>query len=248
MKKIYDQLVEGLQAHFKKSGHTKAVIGVSGGIDSAVVLKLAVDALGALNVTGILMPEKSVSRTINIEHAKKLCSFLGANYHTIFINKHLLEFQLLPWEQNLESVINVKPRVRMVILYNFANAHGAQVLGTSNKSEFLLGYGTKYGDLAADVEVIGELLKTDVWKLAKYMGLPDEIIEKKPSAELYKDQTDEQEMGFTYDKLDQVLAKYKDGMEPLIDKGMNPQLVHFVFQKIKQNKHKTTMPPIIKIK
>lgn len=248
MEKIYKKLVEELQAYFKKTGSTKAVLGVSGGVDSSVVLKLAVDALGASNVTALLMPEKGVSNPLNLDHAKKLCEFLNVQYYIIPINKHIINFQLMPWEQNLSSTINVKPRARMTILYNFANACNALVLGASNKSEILLGYGTKYGDLAADLEVIGDLLKTDVINLAKHMGLPNEIVTKTPSAELYKDQSDEQELGFPYVKLDQVLAKYEDGIEALIDKGMHPELVHFVFGKIKQSKHKRGMPEVIHVR
>lgn len=245
MQEIYEKLIEGIQKYFKKTGFVKAVIGVSGGVDSSVVLKLAVDALGPEKITAVSMPEKGVSSPINTEHAKKLCEFLKVRHFVIPINKYLLNLQLMPWEQNLVSTINIKPRIRMTILYNYANAQNALVLGTSNKSELLLGYGTKYGDLAADIEVLGDLLKTEVFELAKHIGLPDEIVKKPPSAELYKDQTDEKDLGFPYKKLDQVLTQYKDGPDALIDKGMSPQLVHFVFQKIKQNKHKLEMPVMI---
>lgn len=244
---MYEELVSGLQEFFKKNNYSKAVIGVSGGIDSALTLKIAVDALGANNVTGLMMPEKSITSEQSMYHARTLCNFLEVKNHTIQVNKFLMDFNTLPWKGNALSNMNIKPRVRMMLLYHFANTHGALVLGTTNKSEMLLGYGTKFGDFAADIEVIAELYKEDVYSVAKYVGLPDELILKKPSAELAINQTDEAELGATYAELDPILKQHELGFDKLLEKGLNPALLNKTFRRIEDNRHKTSPIPTLKI-
>lgn len=244
----YGQLIKGIQKYFKKSGITRAVVGVSGGIDSSLTLKLAVDALGAENITAISMPELGVSSTQNIEHAKKLCEALEVTFFSQPINQSLTTFAHLPWNSSPTAHNNTKSRLRAVLLYHYANTANALVLGTSNKSEILLGYGTKFGDLAADLEVLGDLYKEDVFALADFVGLPKEIIEKAPTAELYEGQTDADELGAPYSELDPILKRLDLGVEGMIERGMNPTLVHKIFRRIESNKHKSEMPPIIKIK
>ena len=143
--------------------------------------------------------------------------------------------------------MNNKARIRSVLLYSFANTNSALVLGTSNKSEILLGYGTKYGDLAADIEVIGDLFKTEVIQLADHIGLPPEIVNKAPSAELSPGQSDEQEIGASYEELDKVLSKLEMGSQGCIDHGLSAPLVQLVFRRVKENKHKREMPSVIKV-
>ncbi len=247
VKSAYSQIVKKLKTYFEKSGCDCAILGVSGGIDSALALKLTVDALGPEKITGILMPENGITKSVNMAHAKGLCDFFGVKIFTVPINKFLMEFAIMPWKPTHSSQINLRPRIRMTILYNYANAHNALVIGTSNKSEILLGYGTKYGDLAADIEILGGLYKTDVYKLAEHIGLPDEIIKKTPTAELYNDQTDEKELGASYEQLDQILKKMDLGKMTLIEKGVNPALVSAVFSRVEKNKHKTEPPYIIEI-
>jgi len=247
MHNIYTKILAEIHKYFKTNGFEKAVIGVSGGIDSAVALKLAVDALGPENVTALLMPEKGVSLEENYMHAKTLCQFLQVEMFTVPINKFLTDFLALPWKPSDLAQINVKARVRMSILYNFANTKNALVIGTSNKTELFLGYGTKYGDLAADIEVIGDMLKTDVYKLAEHLGLPDEFLTKAPSAELYPGQTDEEELGMSYKDMDMILTQVEKGLkkDDLIDKGINPNLVHKIFRLIDINQHKLHPPHLI---
>ncbi len=245
MEKYYKKLVSGVRDMFKDAAHKKAVLGVSGGLDSAATIKLIVDALGSENVTAILMPENGLTKAENIRHAKGLCQFLRVEYYYQPINSFLLDYSALPWKQNEVAFMNTKARIRATILYNYANTHHALVVGTSNKSELLLGYGTKYGDLAADFLPLGNLYKTQVQQLADYMQLPKEIVEKPPSAELYAGQTDEEELGASYKELDTILEQRESGEEALITKGMNAVLVRNVFKKIRENEHKRKLPPII---
>ena len=247
MHNVYTRIIASIHKYFKQTGFEKAVIGVSGGIDSALCLKLTVDAIRPENVTALIMPEKGITSEENTIHAKTLCSFLKVETHTISINKYLTDFLTLPWKPNELGQINTKARIRMIILYNFANTRNALVIGTSNKTELSLGYGTKHGDLGVDIEIIGDLYKTDVFKLAEHVGLPQEIIEKPPSAELYPDQTDEEELGMTYKEMDNVLKQVENGLtkDDLINKGMNANTVHKVFRLINLNKHKLVPPYII---
>ncbi|EKD63061.1 MAG: hypothetical protein ACD_51C00354G0006 [uncultured bacterium] len=250
MKKTYQDLIKALKKEVKKTGREQVVIGLSGGLDSAVTFKLAIDALGAENVTALIMPEIGLTKQENIEHAKILAEHLEAKYYYQPINSFLVSFNFVPWGQNSTSQMNLRSRIRMLLLYHFANKNNALVLGTSNKSELMLGYGTKYGDLAADIEVIGSLYKTEVVDLAIYMDMPEELINKAPSAELAPDQTDEDELGASYAKLDQILKLYEEERdeEDIISRGLDPTLTRKTVRRIKANEHKLKLPPILGIK
>lgn len=245
----YNSLVTGLRKFFTERGFKRGALGLSGGVDSALTLKIAIDALGPENVTALIMPELGLTKQENIDHAKLLCQFLKVPYFYQPINNFLVDFSVTPWQPSDRAKINTKARVRAVLLYSYANTENALILGTSNKSEILLGYGTKYGDLCADVEVIGDLYKTEVWQLADHIGLPPEIVNKTPSAELAADQTDEGEMGATYKDMDQVLMKLSEGFGPdeCIEHGLSMPLVQMVFRRAGENKHKSEMPFVIKV-
>lgn len=243
---IYKTLVNGLQKYFAQSYMKRAVVGLSGGVDSALTLKIAVDALGKENVTALLLPELGLTKDENIYHAKTLCQFFGVAYHYQSINSFLTDFAITPWKPNTLAHMNTKARIRAVLLYSYANTENALVLGTSNKSEIMLGYGTKYGDLAADIEVIGDLFKTEVIKLADHIGLPPEIVNKTPSAELSPGQTDEGELGAAYQDLDKILMKSELGEEACIAHGLPAPLVQQIFRRVKENKHKTEPPLVLK--
>jgi len=246
IEETYQNIVSGIQNYFKENNFKNAVLGVSGGLDSSVTLKLTVDALGAENIAAIMMPETSITSPENIMHAKTICEFLNVKYIQHPINNYMLPYAMLPWKQSNTAYINTKARIRSVILYNFANTFSALVIGTSNKSELLLGYGTKHGDLAADILPLGDLYKTEVKELAEFIGLPKEIINKIPTAELYEGQTDQAELGASYEELDVILKQRDLGDEILIGKGMNALIVRKVFQRMKANKHKLEKPYIIK--
>jgi NAD+ synthase len=247
MEKIYDQLIQGLQQYFKTSGLHRTVIGVSGGVDSSLTLKLAVDAVGNERVTAISMPELGVSVQENIDHARKLAEALQVTFFYQPLNPFLVDFGHLPWKENTLASQNTRARFRTVLLYHYANTENALVLGTSNKSEILLGYGTKYGDLAADLEVIGDLFKDEVWALADFVGLPPEIIQKKPTAELYPGQSDEKDLGASYNEIDPILKRIHLGESALIDRGISATLVHAILRRVEKNQHKSMSPPVLQV-
>ena len=245
----YTKIVEGIREFFDVAGFKHGVLGLSGGLDSSVTLGLLVDALGYENVTGLLMPESGVTDPVNTKHAQTLAELMHVETYKIPINNYLVDYLTVSWKQKDIAFANTKARVRANLLYNFANSNGALVVGTSNKSELMLGYGTKHGDLAADVMPLGALFKTEVFELAEFMQLPREIIDKAPSAELWQGQTDEAELGAPYRELDTILQKAQAGEdeEMLIEKGMNPLTVRNVFKRIRLNRHKTEAPFIIQI-
>ncbi len=201
-----DVIEHFLREKLRKTGAKGYVLGVSGGIDSAVVLRLSVKAVGCGKVHGLIMPERESDRE-DIDDAKELCEADGVDYDVTDISEIVKAVaEAIPGKADKKALANVKARARMVLLYDHAARHGRLVLGTSNKSELLIGYFTKYGDGGADLEPIGDLYKTQVRQLAKELGLPNKIVAKVPTAGLWKGQTDEKEIGMTYEKLDAILA------------------------------------------
>jgi len=239
MDKRIKQIVSGLTDFFKEAGFKKAVVGLSGGIDSALVAKLAEMALGKDNVMALLMPNKGTSSDHSLQDAIAFAEELGIKYRVISIHDYVDRYQKLPWEENVVTAMNIQARIRMTILYHYANSHNALVLGTGNKTEETLGYFTKYGDGGVDVLPIGGLYKTEVWKIAKELKLPKAIIEKTPSAELKPGQSDEGEIGMSYAEIDKILQKFEDGGEPESDTEYK------IYTRISTNRHKSQMPPVI---
>jgi len=244
----YKKIVEYTKDFFKKQRFHKAVLGLSGGIDSSLTAKIAVEAIGKENVTGLILPERT-NRPESAEYAKELAEELGINAIEININEFFRPFwKFLPWEQNKASKTNIKPRLRMSILYNYANAHNTLVLGTSNKTEIMLGYFTKHGDDATDFSPLKNLFKTEVFEIAKKTGIPEKIIKRKPSAELEENQTDEKDLEMTYKEADEILKEIEkqtfkkslsktEAEKELKEKfGENAEKI---LKRIKENKHKT---------
>lgn len=233
------KIVKGLKSFFKEAGFEKAVLGLSGGVDSALTAKLAVMALGEENVIALLMPNRSTSSEHSLHDAIAFAEELGIEHSVISIGDTADRYKKLPWKETEEAGMNVQARVRMTILYHYANSHHALVLGTGNKTEETLGYFTKFGDGAADVLPIASLYKTEVWKIAEELGLPEAIVKKTPSAELKEGQTDEGEIGMSYAEIDEILKKFEDGEEPESDAEYK------IYSRIAANRHKCVPPPIV---
>ena len=238
---IYRRIIQEIRKYFQKSGIKKAVIGLSGGIDSSLSAKLVADAIGKENVHGIMMPVKGISSDENIKDSADLCRLIGISHSIVYINEFIKGFEKLEWQSKIAKM-NTSSRIRAVILYHYANTHNALVIGTSNKTEIMLGYFTKYGDGAVDIEVIGDLFKTDELELARYLKIPEKIINKTPTAELYHGQTDEDELGATYEEIDEILKKICN-KQPL----PKSELTNKIMKRIKDNEHKRNVPILIKL-
>ena len=208
VKKTKDDIVKIIQSKVSEAKTDGIVVGLSGGIDSTLIAYLACEAVGKENVFGIIMPSTTTPTEDKI-HGISIAQGLGIDYKEIAIDSILNEFLFMTQleEDNL-AIGNLKARIRMSIIYFYANQKKYLVSGTGNKSEILIGYFTKHGDGACDIEPIGDLYKTDVFKLSRYMGVPEDIIEKPPRAGLWNNQTDEAEIGMSYDLIDQILYQY----------------------------------------
>ena len=242
-------LVGFIREEVCKVGVRRAVLGLSGGIDSALVVYLAAEALGPENVHACIMPYRT-SNPESEAHARLVAERLGINHDLIEITAMVdAYFDLFPDADNMRRG-NKMARERMTILYDHSAAFNALVLGTSNKTELLLGYGTLHGDMASALNPIGDIYKSQVWQLSEEMGVPREIIEKKPSADLWAGQTDEQELGFTYREVDELLYHMVDlrmSREELIAKGFAPPFIDMIYAKVQNSHFKRRLPIIAKV-
>ncbi len=238
-----------LREELHTSGFTEACVAVSGGLDSALVLKLAVEALGAEHVHPLFLPYKASSDESRRDaHAMfEYCGLPWQEYDISsmadpYLNAH-------PGIDHLRTG-NVLARLRMIAIFDLSKEKNGLVLGTSNKSELLVGYSTWYGDMACALMPIGDLYKTQVRSLARFFDLPDSIIAKPPSADLWAGQTDEGEIGITYEMLDRILFLLVDQRQPaaqIVAAGYDANIVHRVERKIQASQFKRVAPPIAKI-
>jgi len=231
-------LVKFIQEEITKTGLKKGICGLSGGIDSAVVAVLAKKALRD-NFKAFLLPSQFSSKS-SVDDAIKLCEKFDIDYETISIAPLLNAYRI----DDKVRFGNFSARMRMAVLYDKSAELGALVIGTSNKSELLLGYGTLFGDLASALNPIGDLYKTEIFEFAEYLGVVEEIINKPPSADLWEGQSDEKELGYSYARIDPVLEDFVDNRatkEELLKK-YDKNLVEFVINKIYFNQFKRKMP------
>ncbi|MFW6141467.1 MAG: NAD+ synthase [Candidatus Saliniplasma sp.] len=232
----------------EKTGSEKVVLGLSGGLDSATVLKLCIDALGNDKVICLIMPE-SASPEQDMEDARWLASKWDVKYHDIEIDSILREFPVDP--DNKMAFANLKARIRMCLEYYYANVENGMVVGTSNKSELLLGYTTKYGDSASDFLPVGDIYKSDIRELAKDIGVPDRFLDKVPRAGLWEGQTDEDELGYMYEEIDEILKGIEKGysMEKIAESnGVSIEDIQDIKGRVHRNAHKRKMPTVAKIR
>ncbi|MCH5584117.1 NAD+ synthase [Shimazuella sp. AN120528] len=242
-------LTAALKEEVEKAGFRKVVLGLSGGIDSALSLYLAVRAFGKDNVIAVCMPYRTSSAS-SLTDAEEAISDTGVQSLKVDISPQIdAYFEFMPDATSLRKG-NKMARERMTILYDLSAHFGALVIGTSNRTELLLGYGTQFGDSASAVNPLGDLYKTQVRQLSKFIGVPRSILEKAPSADLWEDQTDEKELGFSYFDVDRLLYHLLDRRltkEQLLEQGFSNPLIEQVTQRITRNQYKRRMPLILKI-
>ena len=239
-------LVGFIKSEVTRVGYSRAVINLSGGLDSALSYALATEALGAENVLALRLPYRTSSPD-SLEHAQWMIDKFGVESRTIDITDMVDPLITLDSEISNTRKGNVMARTRMIVLYDQSQAFEGLPIGTSNKTEILLGYTTMWGDMASALNPIGDLYKTQVRQLSGALGIPSAIIEKPPSADLWVGQTDEGELGFTYEEVDKLLYLLIDqrfSLQECVKAGFDEAFVDSVITRIRRNQFKRMMPPI----
>lgn len=239
-------IIKFISEYTSKAGLKGGVLGLSGGLDSSIVVNLAVKALGKENVTGLILPYRD-SNPKSREHAELLAHRLGIDTQVVDISYMADGY---PIETSRIRFGNLLARLRMSIIFDISHRDGLMVLGTSNKTEMLIGYTTWYGDSSAGMYPIGDLYKSQVRALARHMGIPNEIIDKPPSADLWNGQTDEGEIGLSYERLDDILYQLVDcriKASELVEIGMLKDDINKVVKLVKNSQFKRVTPPICKL-
>ena len=238
-----------IRTELNRVGFQKTLLGLSGGIDSALSLYLSARALGPKNVLAVRMPYKT-SPDETMEDAQTMIDDLGVQSLTVEITD--MVDPLINRYENMDRVRagNIMARMRMIVLYDQSVPFKGLVMGTSNKTEMLLGYSTVFGDAAAALQPIGDLYKAQVRQLAGALGVPERVIQRAPSADLWEGQTDEGELGFTYEDVDRLLYLLVDQRyrpETCVEEGFDAAFVDRVVRMMRQNHFKRVMPPIAKL-
>ena len=242
-------LIGFIKSEVTRVGYSRAVINLSGGLDSAISCVLAVDALGAENVLALRLPYRTSSQD-SLEHAQLMIDKFKIPSETVDITE--MVDPLIKHDPNMSNQRkgNIMARVRMIALYDQTEVFKGLPIGTSNKTEILLGYSTLWGDMASAINPIGDLYKTQLRQLARAINIPAPIIDKPPSADLWVGQTDEGELGFTYDEVDRLLYLLVDqrySPQECVEEGFDAKFVHAVLNRIRRNQFKRMMPPIAKL-
>jgi NAD+ synthase len=238
-----------IKSEVTRVGYSRAVIGLSGGIDSALSCALTVEALGVENVLAVRMPYETSSPD-SLAHAKVLIEQLGIPNKTMEITDMVDPLFAMDPEITKLRKGNIMARERMIVLYDQSEAFKGLVIGTSNKTEILLGYSTQWGDSASAINPIGDLYKTQVRQLSKELNIPPAIIEKAPSADLWDGQTDEGELGYSYEEADKLLYLLVDqrySPRECMEAGFDEKFVEAVVGRVRRNQFKRMQPPIAKL-
>ncbi|MEW6592722.1 MAG: NAD+ synthase [Candidatus Hadarchaeota archaeon] len=243
------KIVLFIKRRVEESSASGVVVGLSGGIDSSVVASLCAKAIGGKKVLGLCLSESGVTSAHDMQDALSVAEILGIEFKLLNMTPIIRQFHTTLKDFKLKGLpsANLKPRVRMTVLYYHANLLNRIVAGTGNRSELRAGYFTKHGDGGVDMLPIGGLYKTQVRQLAKHLGLPRKVVEKIPTAGLWLGQTDEGELGITYEKLDMIYAGLDLGMKPAEIAeavGVNEAKVAGFIDREKKSLHKLSPPPI----
>jgi NAD+ synthase len=242
-------LVGFIQNEVRKVGFERVVLGLSGGVDSSLVATLASQALGPKNVLGVIMPYRTSDPKSRAD-ALEVVRQLGIEHVEVDISPQIdAYFERFP-EADHKQRGNKMARERMTILYDRSWTWRALVIGTSNKTELLLGYGTIYGDMASAINPLGDLYKTQVWQLADAVGVPTAIVQKAPSADLWAGQSDETELGFQYRMIDQLLyflVERRYSVEELKRQGFDEAFISDIMRRVRENQYKRRLPLIAKL-
>ena len=249
-KEVYIIVTDFIKTYINNSGCKKVVIGLSGGIDSALAAVLCSKALGKQNVLCLFLQEETTPKD-DIKHVNDLSKKFNLNVKKIDITPLIKEAQkYCIIKPDKMALANIKARIRMALLFEYANMTSSLVCGTSNKSEFLIGYFTKYGDGGTDIQPIGDLYKTQIYQLSRFLKLPKDMIEKSPSAGLWHGQSDEQELGMKYETLDKILyaLEYKlDFKKVAKEIGVKVSDIERIRQMRVKSQHKRRLPLIPKV-
>ena len=238
-----------IKSEVTRVGYSRAVINLSGGLDSALSCALAAEALGAENVLALRLPYRT-SSSDSLEHAQLMIDQFKVRGETIDITKMVDPLIQHDPEMSRTRRGNIMARSRMIVLYDQSEVFKGLPIGTSNKTELLLGYSTMWGDMASAINPIGDLYKTQVRQLSHALGIPTAILDKPPSADLWVGQTDETELGFTYEQVDKLLFLLVDqrySAQECIDEGFDEKFVNAVLTRVRRNQFKRMMPPIAKV-
>jgi len=245
---IKEQLQSFLKTELDKTGLKNVTVGVSGGLDSAVVAILCKETFGD-NMSAVLMPSQFSSKS-SIDDAKELCEKFDIKYEIKSIAP-MVEAYIENMDEDKLRIGNFSARMRMSVLYDTSSRDKSIVVGTSNKSELLLGYGTIFGDIACAINPIGQIYKSDEFDFARVLGVPESILNKKPSADLWEGQSDEEELGYSYKEMDTVLkllVEENKSKEEVIALGHDEILIDRLIYRMNSNAFKGKLPVIANIK
>lgn len=246
---VRELLVRFVKDETTNAGFEKAVIGISGGVDSSVAAFLAASALGKKNTVGIILPYKTSSKE-SVKDAEEVARLLGIRSETVDISFMVDAYATQHYITDKVRLGNIMARMRMIVLYDISAREKALVIGTSNKTELLIGYGTQHGDMACAINPLGDLYKSQIWQLAAFLGVPKQIIDKKPTADLWPGQTDENEIGLAYSELDSLLYRMVDertSHEDLAREGFKNETITKIAALVRKSQFKRRPPLIAKI-
>jgi NAD+ synthase len=238
---LRDEIARWLSEYVAAAGADGFVLGLSGGVDSATAAAVAAKAVGSASMLAAFLP--CHSQALDARLARQVADAFAIPTVTVNLDAAFdALIENLPPTGHRLAAANIKPRLRMTTLYYLAQTYNYLVLGSGNKSELMVGYSTKYGDSGVDLLPLGDLYKTEVWELARDLGVPDEVVKRPPSAGLWPGQTDEEELGITYRELDRVLMAIETGKTAQVP----PATLDRVHRLIANSAHKRAMPPIFK--